>query len=45
MDDQCNYQTVHSLGSCDFLKIQDSNYLFFSCQRHSNRIIRVEEQF
>jgi hypothetical protein len=32
---------IHSLGSCNFLKLEETNHLMFSCQYYDNRQIKV----
>ena len=36
---------IHSLGSCDYLKIDERNHLLFSCQFYDDRQICVQEQY
>lgn len=36
---------VHSLGKCNYLKIEESNHIFFSMQFYDDRQICVQEQF
>ena len=30
-DDEGNFRDLHSLGSCNYLRVSDSNHVFFSC--------------
>lgn len=36
---------VHALGKTNYLKIEDSNHIFFSMQFYDDRQIRVQEQY
>lgn len=36
---------MHSLGSCDYLKIESTNHLLFACQYYDDRQICLQEQF
>lgn len=36
---------VHSLGSCNYLKIEPTNHIFFSCQFYGDRQIKIQEQY
>ena len=36
---------IHSLGACNFLKIEPSNHLFFACQYYDDRQICLQEQY
>ena len=36
-DDNNDLRMLHSLGSCEHLKIRDSNLLLFACQQQHNR--------
>ena len=33
---------IHSLESCNFLKVDKNNYLVFECSKANNRIISIE---
>lgn len=34
---------IHSLGSCNYLKIEPSNHLLFACQFYNKRTICIQE--
>ena len=34
---------MHSLGSCDYLKVESTNHLLFACQYYDDRQIRLQE--
>jgi hypothetical protein len=36
---------MHSLGSCDYLKIESTNHLLFACQYYEDRQICLQEQY
>lgn len=36
---------IHSVGSCNYLKLEDTNHLLFACQFYDNRQIWVQEQY
>lgn len=36
---------IHSLGSCNYLKIEDTNHLLFAFQFYDNRQICIQEQY
>jgi hypothetical protein len=36
---------IHSLGSCNYLKIEPTNHLLFACQDYGNRQIKIQEQY
>jgi len=36
---------IHSLGSCNYLKIEPSNHLLFQCQFYDDRKVAVQEQY
>lgn len=36
---------VHALGKTNYLKIEDTNHIFFSMQFYDDRQIRVQEQY
>ena len=36
---------IHSLESCNFLKVDKSNYLVFQCQKASNRVVAIEQEY
>jgi len=36
---------IHSVGSCNYLKIESSNHLLFACQFYDNRQICIQEQW
>lgn len=36
---------IHSLESCNFLKVDKSNYLVFQCQKHENRVVAIEQEY
>lgn len=36
---------MHSLGSCDYLKIEPTNHLLFACQFYNDRQICLQEQY
>jgi hypothetical protein len=40
-DDKGAERKIHSLGSCNYLKIEPSNHLLFACQYYDNRQVRV----
>ena len=36
---------IHSVGSCNYLKIESTNHLLFACQFYENRQICIQEQY
>ena len=36
---------IHSLGKCNYLKIEPTNHLLFACQFYDNRQICLQEQY
>ena len=36
---------VHSVGSCNYLKIEKTNHLLFACQFYNDRQVCVQEQY
>ena len=36
---------IHSLGSCNYLKIEKDNHLKFACQFYDDRQIWIQDQF
>lgn len=36
---------IHSLESCNFLKVDKNNYLVFECAKANNRVISIEQEF
>ena len=44
-DEKGDPRKIHSLGSCNYLKIEPSNHLLFACQYYENRQIRIQEQY
>lgn len=40
-DDKGADRRIHSLGSCNYLKIEPTNHLLFACQYYDNRQVRV----
>jgi len=36
---------IHSLGKCNYLKIEKTNHLLFACQFYENRQICLQEQY
>lgn len=38
-DKENQKRLIHSLGACNFLKIEPSNHLFFACQYYDDRQI------
>ena len=35
---------IHSLGSCNYLKIEPKNHLLFACQFYENRQVCIQHQ-
>jgi len=44
-DDKGAPRMIHSLGSCNYLKIDPSNHLLFACQYYDNRQVSIQEQY
>lgn len=44
-DNEGSTRMLHSLGSCNYLKVEPSNHLLFACQFYEKRTICVQEQF
>jgi hypothetical protein len=36
---------IHSLGSCNYLKIEPNNHLLFACQFYENRQVCIQHQY
>ena len=36
---------IHSLGRCNYLKIEKTNHLLFACQDYWNRQVCIQEQY
>ena len=36
---------VHSVGSCNYLKIESTNHLLFACQFYDDRQVCIQEQY
>lgn len=36
---------IHSLESCNFLKVDKNNFLVFECAKASNRIISINQEY
>ena len=36
---------IHSVGSCNYLKIEPTNHLLFACQFYNDRQICIQEQY
>ena len=36
---------IHSLESCNFLKVDRNNFLVFECAKASNRIISINQEY
>jgi hypothetical protein len=36
---------IHSLGSCNYLKIEPTNHILFACQFYDDRQICIQEQY
>jgi hypothetical protein len=36
---------IHALGSCNYLKVEPSNMIYFSCQFYEDRQIWIQEQY
>jgi hypothetical protein len=44
-DNEGNKRVLHSLGSCNYLKIEPENHLMFQCQFYEKRTICVQHQY
>lgn len=44
-DKDGNRRMIHSLGSCNYLKIESTNHLLYAFQFYENRQICVQEQY
>ena len=44
-DKDSQKRLMHSLGSCDYLKIEKTNHLLFACQYYEDRQICLQEQY
>lgn len=44
-DNEGNDRMLHSLGSCNYLKIEPSNHIMFACQFYNKRTICIQEQY
>jgi hypothetical protein len=45
VDADGNKRMVHSLDSCNYMKVDPSNYLLFSCARYADRQIQIQQEF
>ena len=36
---------IHSLESCNFLKVDPNNYLLFECAKPSNQLISIQQEY
>ena len=36
---------IHSLESCNYLKVDNSNYILFACAKYSDRQVQVQQEF
>lgn len=44
-DSKGNSRILHSLGSCNYLKIEPTNHLYFACQFYDDRQVCLQEQY
>ena len=44
-DAEGSKRMIHSLGSVDYLKLEDRNHIMFSCQFYNDRQIWIQEQY
>lgn len=44
-DNEGNTRMLHSLGNCNYLKLEPSNHILFACQFYEKRTICIQEQF
>ena len=44
-DSKGNKRVLHSLGSCNYLKIEKTNHLYFACQFYDDRQVCLQEQY
>lgn len=35
---------VHSLESCDFLKLESNNHILFECQKPEKQLLSIEQE-
>jgi hypothetical protein len=45
VDNQNQNRMIHSLESCNYLKIDSSNYLLFACAKYSDRQVQIQQEF
>jgi len=39
------HRMIHSLESCNFLKVDKENFLVFECAKSSNRIVSINQEY
>ena len=44
-DSEGTDRCIHSLESCNFLKVDPNNYLLFECAKSSQRVISIQQEF
>jgi len=46
LDDSLGQQRmIHSLESCNYLKVDKGNYILFSCAKYTDRQVQIQQEF
>jgi len=45
VDSEGQDRCIHSLESCNFLKVDPNNYLLFECAKSNNKIISIQQEY
>ena len=44
VDQEGNERIIHSLESCNYLKVDHTNYIMFACAKYNDRQIQVQQE-
>ena len=44
-DQMGNTRIMHSLGSCNYLRLEKKNHIHFKCQFYDNRRVCIKDQY
>lgn len=45
VDNLKQQRMIHSLESCNYLKVDKSNYLLFACAKYSDRQVQIQQEY
>lgn len=45
VDNRGNNRMIHSLESCNYLKVDKTNYILFSCANYNDRQIQIQQEY